>query len=85
MAEYWSTLDVDLHLAVDPASGRRVGLEASAGLFAGVLFCVGAVAPLGQVPARARRSPMVRCDSTSRRAAFSTATSPSRCPRASLR
>ncbi|GAA1958509.1 PLP-dependent aminotransferase family protein [Catenulispora subtropica] len=27
MAEYWSTLDVDLHLAVDPASGRRVGLE----------------------------------------------------------
>jgi GntR family transcriptional regulator / MocR family aminotransferase len=27
MTEYWSTLDVDLHLAVDPASGRRVGLE----------------------------------------------------------
>ncbi|MEZ0106230.1 GntR family transcriptional regulator/MocR family aminotransferase [Catenulispora sp. EB89] len=27
MAEYWSTLDVDLHLSVDPASGRRVGLE----------------------------------------------------------
>ncbi|NUR28243.1 MAG: PLP-dependent aminotransferase family protein [Catenulispora sp.] len=27
MAEYWSTLDVDLHLAVDPASGRRIGLE----------------------------------------------------------
>jgi len=27
MAEYWSTLDIDLHLAVDPASGRRVGLE----------------------------------------------------------
>ena len=27
MADYWSTLDVDLHLAVDPASGRRVGLE----------------------------------------------------------
>ncbi|NUR59105.1 MAG: PLP-dependent aminotransferase family protein [Catenulispora sp.] len=27
MPEYWSTLDVDLHLAVDPASGRRVGLE----------------------------------------------------------
>ncbi|NUP45854.1 MAG: PLP-dependent aminotransferase family protein [Catenulispora sp.] len=27
MAEYWSTLDVDLHLAVDPDSGRRVGLE----------------------------------------------------------
>ncbi|MBW8807156.1 MAG: PLP-dependent aminotransferase family protein [Catenulisporales bacterium] len=30
MAEYWSTLDVDLHLAVDPASGRRVGLEREA-------------------------------------------------------
>ena len=27
MADYWSTLDVDLHLAVDPASGRRLGLE----------------------------------------------------------
>jgi len=27
MTDYWSTLDVDLHLAVDPASGRRVGLE----------------------------------------------------------
>ena len=27
MVDYWSTLDVDLHLAVDPASGRRVGLE----------------------------------------------------------
>src|SRR3954449_12359011 len=27
MAEYWSTLDVDLHLTVDPASGRRIGLE----------------------------------------------------------
>jgi GntR family transcriptional regulator/MocR family aminotransferase len=27
MADYWSTLDVDLHLAVDPASGRRIGLE----------------------------------------------------------
>ena len=27
MADYWSTLDVDLHLSVDPASGRRVGLE----------------------------------------------------------
>jgi GntR family transcriptional regulator / MocR family aminotransferase len=27
MAEYWSTLDVDLHLAIDPGSGRRVGLE----------------------------------------------------------
>ncbi|AYF73771.1 PLP-dependent aminotransferase family protein [Nocardia yunnanensis] len=27
MADYWSTLDVDLHLPVDPDSGRRVGLE----------------------------------------------------------
>ena len=27
MADYWSTSDVDLHLEVDPATGRRAGLE----------------------------------------------------------
>ena len=27
MVDYWSTLDVDLHLAVGPDAGRRVGLE----------------------------------------------------------
>ena len=27
MADYWSTSDVDLHLDVDPATGRRTGLE----------------------------------------------------------
>ncbi|MGW4245840.1 GntR family transcriptional regulator [Nocardia sp. NPDC004722] len=27
MSEYWSTWSVDLHLALEPESGRRVGLE----------------------------------------------------------